>query len=84
MKRTIICIGFILGTIAYVFIGHHAYLHFNLIPLIILGLALLGIALVGGNTFATIYTKGKLMEYGKLKGISEVQSGAYFGGLKGS
>lgn len=83
-KRTLIIVGYIAGFIGFCTIAHNVFIGSNFIVLIILGLFLNGYSVIGGNTFATMYTKAELMNAGEQEGISRKDAGAYFGGVKGS
>ena len=83
-KKSLIYAGYIAGAISYTLIAHNAYLHADFLPLIIIGLILVGFSVIGGNMFATMFTKAYLMEVGEKHGIPKQNSGGYFGGLKGS
>jgi len=83
-KQTLIISGFVIGFIGFCSIAHHVVFGTNYIILIILGLFLNGFSVVGGNMFATLFTKAELMEACEKAGISKKEAGGYFGGLKGS
>ena len=83
-KRTLIISGYISGFIGFFTIAHYIVFDSNYLLLIIFGLFLNGFSVIGGNTFATMFTKSELMEAGEAAGISRKDAGAYFGGLKGS
>ncbi|CAI2363495.1 unnamed protein product [Moneuplotes crassus] len=83
-KKTLIISGFFAGFFGFCFIAHGAFIGANYILLIIFGLSLNGYSVIGGNTFATMYTKTELMNAGEAKGVSRKEAGGYFGGVKGS
>lgn len=83
-KKTLIIAGYIAGALAFTLIGHYSYLNENYVSLIIAGLFINGFSVIGGNMFATMWTKSQLMEAGDAIGISKKETGGYFGGLKGS
>jgi hypothetical protein len=83
-KKSLIIAGYISGVIGFSIIAHNLFVGFNVLGLIIVGLFLNGFSVIGGNMFATMYTKAKLMEECESVGISRQVAGGYFGGLKGS
>jgi len=83
-KKTLIVSGYVGGFIGFLLISHSILLGSNMLTLIIIGLFLNGFSIIGGNMFATMFTKAELMQAGEAEGISRTESGAYFGGLKGS
>ena len=83
-KKTLIVLGYIAGFVGFCTIAHSVLIGFNSIILIIIGLFLNGYSVIGGNTFATMFTKSELMDAGEREGISRKDAGAYFGGVKGS
>mmetsp|Transcript_10126 Transcript_10126/g.8923 ORF Transcript_10126/g.8923 Transcript_10126/m.8923 type:complete len:166 (+) Transcript_10126:708-1205(+) len=83
-KKTLIVVGYISGFIGFLSIGHGILTGNNYLTFIVIGLFLNGFSVIGGNMFATMFTKTELMEAGQEAGISRQESGAYFGGLKGS
>ena len=83
-KRTLILTGYLVGFVAFIFIGHQFLLGINCLSLIIWGLFLNGLSCVFHNMFATMYVKNELMESAALFNVDKDSVGGYFGGLKGS
>lgn len=83
-KRVLIIMGYISGFIGFSFIAHKIFIHSDLVPLIIVGLFINGFSVVGGNMFATMWTKSELMDVCIRAGHTKEEAGAYFGGIKGS
>ncbi|CAI2365963.1 unnamed protein product [Moneuplotes crassus] len=83
-KKTLIIAGYFVGFLGFCTIAHCVFIGTNYVLLIIIGLFLNGYSVIGGNTFATMYTKAELMNAGEEKGISRKEAGGYFGGVKGS
>ena len=83
-KRTLIISGYICGFLGFSLIAHSVLLNRDFLLLIIFGLFLNGFSIIGGNMFATMWTKSELMEAWEKAGISKKEAGGYFGGLKGS
>jgi MFS family permease len=82
-KRNLIIMGYLAGVLGFSMIAHKFFLGNNYLPFIIIGLFLNGFSIIGGNMFATMLTKTKLMEECEKVGIPPKISGSYFGGLKG-
>lgn len=83
-KRTLILLGYIIGCLTFLVIGHEYFLGVNFLPLIILGLFLNGFSCVCHNMFATMYVKAELMKSATDHHVNKQSVGGYFGGLKGS
>lgn len=61
-KKSLIIAGYISGVIGFSVIAHNLYIGTNILGFIIVGLFLNGFSVIGGNMFATMFTKAKLME----------------------
>ena len=83
-KRTLIIAGYLCGFLGFCVIAHKFFVDANHLALIVLGLFMTGFSVIGGNMFATMFTKAKLMEAAEEAGVPRKVAGAYFGGLKGS
>ena len=73
-----------LGFFAFWLIGHEAFIGFDSIYLIVIGLFLNGLSCVCHNVFATMYVKSELMDSALDHNMDKLDVGGYFGGLKGS
>ena len=83
-KKNLIVSGYVFGFLGFGAIAHSIIFDSDHLPLIIIGLFMNGFSIVGGNMFATMFTKSELMDAATQIGISQKETGGYFGGLKSS